>query len=903
MVSDAGLWELTAGQLAIWNSQQLAPDSAAFNVSEYLELHGDLDVDLLATALRCALEEAQGYRLRFRLVDGGPRQYLAALADDAIRVIDVSGQPDPAQAAQDWMLADATRPVDLLAEPMFAQVVFVVGAHRFFWYQRVHHVAVDGYSGTLFSAAVARHYNALLANHAPADATLDPFTVLVEADTAYRQSADFGRDRDFWQATLANLAEPGRRLSRRIRPRPDALARHSHELPAAQAVALRAAATRFGTSLAGLVIAATATYEHLATGAQDVVIGIPVLARRSMRELRCVGMTTNLMPLRLRLDPRTSLADLINQASRAMRSGLRHQRYRFEDVLDDLNLVGGVPVGLKVNVMTPDYSIPFGECTTIARSIPAGLIEDRNINVYDRQGVEGIDIDVDVNYDLHDAAQSEDLSRRFRRVLEAFPDAGPDDTLARFSLLADDERHRVLVGWNDTATPAPARSLPELLQAQENRTPDAIALVGDGVAVTYRQLHASANRLARYLRQWGLAGESVVAVALDRGVDQVVALLAVLKAGAAYLAIDPRHPADRIGHLIADSGAVALLTSTRVADLLPPPAVATVVVDDPLVRVEIAACPDSAPELVATPDTLARVVYGSGTTAVALTHRSAVNLATGQQRGLALGDGARVLQFASPGTDAAAWELLSALSSGATLVLPAPDELVPGHGLAEAVARHAVTHAALPAAVLGVLDADDLPAVSTLVSVGDALDSSLVRRWAPGRQLVNAYGPAETGYATMSAPLPPPLAASLPSPLAASLSEPPAAVCGQDAPTVGRALPNTRLFVLDDLLSAVSVGSVGELYVSGAGLARGYLGRAGLTGQRFVACPFGSGERMYRTGDLVKWTSDGELVFVGRSAGQLTIRGLPVEPGRDRSRAAYPLRRGLGRGGRPGKVA
>ena len=452
------------------------------------------------------------------------------------------------------------------------------------------------------------------------------------------------------------------------------------------------------------------------------------------------------------------------------------------------------------------------------------------------------------------------LSGQLRDAFVIFLRGLGDHHLERVPLVPPDQQH-LLAAWNDTARPVGQACLPALFEAQVRATPEAVAVVSENVTLSYAQLNAVANRLAHRLIARGVGPEQIVALALPRSLELVVAILAVLKAGAAYLPVDPDYPAERIGFMLGDARPVLVLDDP---DTVASPGIGT------------DADPTDADRITAlTPQHPAYVIYTSGSTGtpkgVVVSHAGIASLAAAQIERFEVEAGSRVLQFASPSFDACVSELCMALLSGAALVLAPTQQLLPGAPLVALVDRQRVTHLTVPPSALAVLPSEDgLGSVVTLVTAGEACPPGLVAAWSAGRRVVNAYGPTEmTVCATMSQPL-------------SAVNDP--------VVPIGRPIANTRVYVLDAGLQPLPPGVAGELYVAGAGLARGYLHRASLTAQRFVADPYGPpGSRMYRTGDLARWRADGQLEFVGRADDQVKVRGFRIEPGEvEAVLAAYP---------------
>ncbi|MFH8447329.1 amino acid adenylation domain-containing protein [Streptomyces sp. NPDC018026] len=650
-----------------------------------------------------------------------------------------------------------------------------------------------------------------------------------------------------------------------------------HEL----GVAVREVARSLGVSAATVFHLAWSRVLAAVSDRDDVVFGTVLFGRMNagIGSDRVPGLFLNTLPVRVRVG-----AAGVGESLSGLREQLAELLVHEHAPLALAQQASGVPGGSPLFTSIFNYRHSARGAAPAGQDVGVALEGMRTVHIQDNTNYplsvaiddRGTEFTVNVQAAAVDpTGVCQLLHTSLERLVAALRDA-PETPLAAVDVLGAVERRRVVGEWNRTAVEVSGLSAAGLFEAQVARTPEALAVVGDGVEVSYAELDARANRLAHYLRAQGVGSESLVGLCLPRGVELVASILGVWKAGAAYLPLDPAYPAERLTYMLTDSRASLLLGLEEGLDELPVGRVRAIAIDDPLTVAGLAAQPDSTPPVTVSPVQLAYVIYTSGSTGrpkgVAVSHAGVASLVAAQVERFAVDGASRVLQFASVSFDAALWELVMALGTGACLVVAPAEELLPGGGLAEVVTRHRVTHATLPPAVLAVLGPEDLAPVSALVSAGEALGEELVARWSVGRLFVNAYGPTETTVcATMSRPL----------------------AAGGPA-DIGGPVANARVFVLDGRLEPVPVGAAGELYVSGAGLARGYLGRAGLTAERFVACPFGSaGERMYRTGDRVRWTEDGRLEFAGRADEQVKIRGFRIEPGEVRAVvAAHP---GVGR--------
>ncbi|QRG26795.1 amino acid adenylation domain-containing protein [Halomonas binhaiensis] len=879
MGSESGIAEGSSAELGT-----LGYASPAYNLAEYLEIAGPVDVPLFEEALRRAMRESRAMYTTFIAEKEETRQQLPPDVDWHMPVVDVSTESDPRAAAEAWMHADLSRPLDLKRGPLFMHALFQAGPNLFFWYQRVHHLVTDGFGASLLAQRVAHIYTALIEGQSPQPAAYIPLQEAVEVDQAYRASKAFARDRGYWCERFSGRPEPVSLAREPALAHQSAVAgilRQRGHLSAQTRAELGQLSQHLGCSLPQLLIALSAIYLYRMTGQSDLVVGLPVTARMGS-VMRCFsGTVSNVVPLRLSLSADMSLQALSRQVGREVRRSLRHQRYRGEDLHRDLGLQqdGQQLHATSINVEPFDYSLHFAGYEARAYNLANGPARDLDIYLFDRGADKALEIGLDANAQLYSTDVLAEHHGRLIRFITTLV-RNPTCAVGSFELLTERERHQLVEGWNATTQPVPEATLSGLFEAQVARTPQAIALVQDGgdprrahsSSLTYAELNARANRLAHHLIASGIGPEAIVALCLEHSPEMVISLLAVLKAGAAYLPLDPAYPQERLDFMVADAEPVCLVTTSALAGRLfsHRPTIRLLLLDDAEVGSMLADASENDPGDHERWQPLsllhpAYVIYTSGSTGrpkgVIVSHTGIASLATTQVARFSITAASRILQFASMSFDAAIMEVLMAFAAGARLVLPPVGQLL-GTELAAVLRRQEISHALIPPTALTSLGHEDLPAFKTLLVGGEACSPALIERWAPGRRMINAYGPTEsTVCATLSTPL--------------SAAQP---------PPIGTPIANTRAYVLDAGLQPVPVGVVGELYIAGSGLARGYLGRPGLTAERFVADPFGarfgmSGARMYRTGDLASWRSDGTLAFVGRADDQVKLRGFRIEPG------------------------
>ena len=875
---------LSFAQWRMWFINQFEKDQATYNIPVAIALSGEVDRDALAAALADVAARHEVLRTVFPHDGGVPWQRIldeAGLPELVVREIT---QAEVAAAVTDV----AAQGFDLTAElPLRAQLL-VAGPGRAVLVLVLQHIAGDGWSMGVLARDLSTAYAARRAGSAPGWAPLP----VQYADYALWQRAVLGSEDDpgsvisgqlaYWRQALdgmppelalpADRARPAVASYRggavRLRVDPDT---HAGLVAAARA----GRATVFMVVQAGLAV----LLARLGAG-DDIPVGVPVAGRGDVALDDLAGFFVNTLVLRTDVGGDPSLAEVVGRARRAALGAYAHQDVPFERLVEMLHPERSLARHPLFQTMLAMQNLPAvrWELSALDSSpVPAASAAARfDLSVTLREGrgsagtPAGLDGSVQYACDLFDEATAGQIAARLVRVLKALAaDAGVP--VSRLEILDASERRQLVAGWNDTAAPVPAETLAELFAAAVAAQPDAVALVCGQQTRTYAGLDAWAGALADRLAGAGAGPERVVAVAVERSAVMVAAVLAVLKAGAAYLPVDVSYPAERIAFMLADARPALVVSTADVAGRLPSGGPPQVLADDSALIDAAGARPADAPGGAGRvrPGHPAYVIYTSGSTGtpkgVVVTQGSVVNLAAWAAAELGTAGLGRVLAATSLSFDVSVFELVAPLLVGGSVEVT--DDVLAAAAQPGGWAGSLVS--AVPSALAGLVAGGDLGlAADVVVLAGEALPGWLVaqvRAAMPGARVANIYGPTEaTVYAAAW--------------FAGDEVPGGSVVASGAAVPVGRPLANTQLFVLDQWLCPVPAGVTGELYLAGAGLARGYLNRPGLTGQRFVACPFGSGERMYRTGDLAWWTAGGDLVFAGRADDQVKVRGFRVEP-------------------------
>jgi amino acid adenylation domain-containing protein len=863
---------LSFAQERLWFLNRSSPGEIAYSLPSAFELTGPLDVPALERALTVVVTRHEPLRTSFATDhEGHPRPVVHPASPFALQRVELSHATDTTELSS-HLAAAASEPFDLGRAPLLRATLFRLAAERHVLFLNVHHVASDGWSQALIRRELGLAYAAA---RDPAAPPLAPLPLDYRGFARWQRARStpdaIARQLRFWKKQLAGL-EPLALPADRPRPKHVSHrgARATTTLPPTLTQALRTLGQHHRASLFMVLLAAFDALVFRLTGQSDIAIGAPVAGRDRPEAEALIGFFVNTLVLRIQVHGAEPFSTLLERVRAVALDAYAHQDLPFERLVRELNPERDPSRNPLIQTMfavqnTPAHALVLPGLDV--RALPyfdEAARMDLEVQVRDDPDAPGaLLVDLVYNVDLFDAWRMDALLGHYRQLLDA---VARDATTAidALPLLSQTERDTLLVTWNRTARPYDLmRPVHALVAEHAAAAPTSPAVVSAAGTLTYGELVSHARRLAHHLRAHGVGltpgSEPLVAVALAPGPDQIIAMLAALEAGAAYLPLDPCQPVARLAALLDDADVVALIAESSLADALSRPG--RLVVRPDADRSALAARPFHALDLAPDPHRLAYVIHTSGSTGrpnpVEVEHRSLSNLAAWHRETFALTPASRTSLMASPTFDASVGEVWSALTAGGCLFVPDPDTRRTPTALIAWLASNSITNAFIPTALLDLcLSEGGWPStLAVLYTGGDRLSR------APPSDLpcplFNHYGPTENTVSSTVALVPP---------------------GDKNPPAIGRPIANTVAYVLDTARQLVPIGIAGELYVGGVGLARGYRARPALTAERFVDNPFGPG-RLYATGDLARHRPDGQLEFLGRKDTQVKIRGARVEPG------------------------
>jgi amino acid adenylation domain-containing protein len=859
---------LSYAQERMWFLDQLAPGNPFYNLPSAIPSRFPVDIGILERSLNELVRRHEALRTTFQIVDGQPQQIVHPPSALPLPVVDLSDLPIPERESEARKLAtlEAQDPFDLAKGPLIRFKFLHMGDGEHILLLTLHHIVSDGWSmNNVFFRDLGAIYEALTRGSSP---SLPRLPIQYGDYAAWQREWLTGdvlqSQLDYWEERLRDLPVLDLPTDR---PRPSVQtfrgAVHDFTIPKTLVRGLRRLSQQEGATPFMVLLAAFSTLLHRYSRQDDIVVGTPV-AGRNRRELEnLVGLFVNSLVLRCDLSSGPTFRHLLKRVREAALGGYAHQDVPFEKLVQELQPERDLSRNPLFQVMVQlQHAQPRPRTT--GGMVQAPAIEavrgsaplDIALNLLERDGE--IYGRFEYSTELFEAATITRMGRHLENLLQAALE-DPDRRLNALPMLGGAERELMLGGWNATRTETPDTCIHQLVEAQAARTPAATALSFEGQQLTYDELNRRANMVAHHLLRSGIGPESLVAIYVERSLEMIVGLLGILKAGAAYVPLDPAYPRERIAFMLDDAQVAAVLTTKSLRRRLPSYPAPIICLDSEWAT--IARAPQHDPSAGVTPDNLAYVIYTSGSTGkpkgVLIEHRGLCAVVAAQLEIFRIRPTSRVLQFSSLSFDASVSEIFVALTSGATLCLARQEDMTPGPPLARLLRELRITFATLPPSALAPLPAEDLPELETMTVAGEACPQELVERWAPGRRFLNLYGPTEaTICATWSA-----------------------CSAGQGKPTIGRPIPNVQVYLLDEEQQLVPIGVPGELYIGGAGVARGYLNRPELTAAKFIPNPL-PGEppgRLYRTGDLGRCLPGGDIEFLGRIDRQVKLRGFRIE--------------------------
>jgi amino acid adenylation domain-containing protein len=878
LVSRSNVRETSFAQERFWFIDQVMGSSAAYNIPAGVRLRGDLEVPLLERALTEIVQRHDILRTHLSVEDGRPIQVTEPLGQISLDIVDLSGleHDEREEAAQRLVDEDTQAAFDVTRGPLFQARLIRLDPRDHILQIVFHHVVFDGFSKLLFHRELGTLYSAFVRGESsPLPALGVQYCDFADWQRSWLRGDLLERELRHWTESLEGMPDALELPTDRTRPAVSSMrgAWLRTSIPPRIAEGLKALARDEGATFYMALLAVFDILLQRYSGQDDIVLGMPVDNRDRPDLDDVIGVFVDTVVLRVDLSGNVTFRELLDRVRGRMVDAMAHQRLPFEQLvraLDPDRQLGRHPLYQVMLTLVPCASPPELEGLEVEETITQRATSPIDLTVFLEQRDSGLDAIWEYSTDLFDEDTITGMQSRYQQLLEAAI-AEPDRPINELEMLAADERTQVLESWAGSDVEFPIACLHERFEANAAATPDAQAVVCEGVALTYGELNERANQLAHRLRELGVGPEVPVALCLRRSVDLVVAVLATLKAGGAYLPLDPDYPTERLAFVLSDARPPVLLTQEELLSELPEHGATVVCLDRDAST--LAGHDSQNPEPSARPHNLAYIIYTSGSTGqpkgVQIEHRNVARLFTATDEWFGFGPDDTWLLFHSYAFDFSVWEMWGALLNGGRLVVAPYWTTRSPEALAELVVDERITVLnATP--TLFVSSQEELVRVGSELALrfvifgGEALHPPSLRPWFArfgddGPTLVNMYGITETTVHVTYRVVGP-------------------EDCDSESSPIGQPIPDLQLYVLDGQLNPVAPGVPGELFVGGAGVARGYLDRPTLTAERFLPNPFGPG-RLYRSGDKARYRADGELHFLGRIDDQVKIRGFRIELG------------------------
>lgn len=863
------LLELTDAQAGIWFAQLRDPNNPIYKTGEYVVINGKLDEPCFIQSVKRTINEADSLHAKFITTIEGPKMVIEVEEWQVIQ-LDFSEFDEPQASSVAWMKEQLKEPVNLEKGPLFVMALLKLSEDKFSWFFSLHHIAIDGYSMSLIAARVAHIYSQLSKNESIDEIQLVDQHALLKEDNDYKASEQYQKDRDFYLQRYADHSDTVN-LAGKPTVTSDCFLRLTGAMPVEDFQQMKALSKQCRTHWYSVLIASIASYVHRVTRSTEVVLGVPLMGRLGSVAIQTPAMRVNILPMRVSFEDKQDIKSLIKQVNKEFSSVRRHQKYRYEELHRELNLVKDNRnlFGPLVNIMPFEYEHQFGDFTSKAHNLSAGPVDDISFYCYELDGQ--LHIDIDANPKLYSQVEiNKHQQRLFHFMSDFFASVSVKNTpslVNEVSLLLPGERDSVLHKWNNNTQVITANTLTHLLSKQRCATPTATALVFEQQQLSYQQLADQVNPLAHWLIAKGVAQGERIAVCIPRSVELIVVQQAILAVGAVYVPIDPDYPEGRIDYML-ESSAPKLVFCTQLLQCKLPRNIEQQLVDNEWLLALLQSGNNHELNIELATTAPAYIIYTSGSTGkpkgVVVSHEAIVNRLLWMHDQYPITDTDRVLQKTPAGFDVSIWEFFWPMIVGSTLVVAKPDGHKDPIYLQTLIHDQQITIMHFVPSMLQLFvqqaQAQQCQSLRHVFCSGEALPPELVNDYYASFEapLHNLYGPTEA---------------------AVDVSYWHCQANAQETTVpIGRPVWNTQLYILDDNLNPLPPGIVGDLYIAGSQLAQGYHGQPELTQERFIDNPFGeTGSRMYLSGDLARWREDGAIEYCGRSDFQVKIRGFRIE--------------------------